>query len=215
VSRSDGSGRSDSVSAKSSNHLVWTPPSPQAQSAKPIVSTFGGCFPLAGEEVVVPSLAARHPRLTLALTLAWSATVALLLFGLTLPAIRIVRLRLFSGDHSIVGSVGLLADGGQWFLAAVIGLFSVVVPAVKLGLLAWLWFAGGGAQGHAGRVVRAIDAHGKWSMLDVLVVAVLVVTLQGGFWVRAEPRPGLWLFAAATFFTMLLSGLVRRLAHRP
>ena len=159
------------------------------------------------------ALATRHPRLTLVLAFVWSATVALLVLGLSLPAIRIVRLRLFSGDHSIVGSVGLLAEGGQWLLAAVIGLFSVVVPAVKLGLLVWLWFAGGGA--HAGRVVRAIDALGKWSMLDVLVVAVLVVTLQGGFWVRADPRPGLWLFAAATLLTMLLSGLVRRLAHRP
>jgi paraquat-inducible protein A len=159
------------------------------------------------------SLAARHPRLSLVLALVWSVTVALLVFGLSLPAIRIVRLRLFSGDHSIVGSVGLLAEGGQWALAAVIGVFSVVVPAVKLLLLAWLWFAG--THGHAGRVVRMIDALGKWSMLDVLVVAVLVVTLQGGFWVRAEPQPGLWLFAGATLLTMLLSGLVRRLAHRP
>ena len=124
------------------------------------------------------SLAARHPRLSLVLALVWATTVALLVLGLSLPAIRIVRLRLFSGDHSIVGSVGLLADGGQWFLAAVIGLFSVVVPAVKLGLLVWLWFAGGGA--HAGRVVRAI--------VDTERPAHTVVELR---FVRPDARVGL------------------------
>ena len=161
------------------------------------------------------ALAHRHPRLTVVLASAWGVAVLLLAAGLVVPAIRIVRLRLFGGDHSILGSVGLLWDGGQWYLAAIIGLFSVVVPWLKLGLLAWLWFAPPPAHDGSHRLAGWVDALGKWSMLDVLVVAVLVVCLQGGFWVRADPLAGVWLFAAATLVTMVLSGWVRRLAMRP
>lgn len=158
------------------------------------------------------ALARRHPRLTIVLAAAWGIAVILLGAGLIVPAIRIVRLRLFGGDHSIVGSVALLWDGGQWFLAIVIGLFSVVVPWLKLGLLAWLWFATPPARGGPHRIAGWVDAFGKWSMLDVLVVAVLVVCLQGGFWVRADALAGVWLFASATLLTMVLGGWIRRLA---
>jgi len=143
--------------------------------------------------------------------LAWLAALVLLGLGLWLPAIRIVRMRLFAGEYSLLGTVGLLWQTHQWFLALLIGLFTVVTPALKLVVLGWLWAIRHRAMTHAWRMIGVIDTLGKWSMLDVLVVAILVVTLQGGFWVRAQPRAGLWLFAAATLLTMLMSSLARRL----
>ena len=74
-----------------------------------------------------------------------------------------------------------------------------------------LW-RGSGARRH--RLMRAIGGLGKWSMLDVLALALVVVTMRQGFWVSATLRPALYLFAGAVVLAMLLTGWVTRLAAR-
>lgn len=164
------------------------------------------------------SLAARHPRLTVALTALWALAVGALAAGLALPAIRIVRFRLFEDRHSILETVAALWSSGDLLLAAVIGVFSVATPCLKLALLAWLWFAAGpGAAAAASRRQRVagfLDAIGKWSMLDVLAVAVVVAALGGGFVVRAEIGPGIYAFCAATLLTMGLGAAAGVVARR-
>jgi len=75
----------------------------------------------------------RKPNGLTGLLLALSA--ALLAPGLFLPAITVERL--WFGTDSILGSVAALARDGNWFLAAVVGTFSVALPAAKLALAAW------------------------------------------------------------------------------
>jgi paraquat-inducible protein A len=156
------------------------------------------------------SLADRFPRHTIVLSILWVIAATALATGLALPAVRVTRLRLVDETLSVLSGVADLWRDGSWPLAVVIGLFSVAFPAAKLALAVWLWFAP-----HAPRsALHALAvAAGKWSMLDVLVVAIAVASLQSGFLVRLRPEIGIYLFGASTLIATLLTWLIDR-CHR-
>jgi paraquat-inducible protein A len=160
-----------------------------------------------------PSLAQRHPHLTLMVAPAWALAATLLAAGLLLPAVKVTRLRLFDDGYSILEGVAALWRQGDQPLAALIFAFSVVAPWLKLGALAWLWLAPADDP-RGGRLGRWLSTLGKWSMLDVMVVAVIAVSLQGGVLVRIRPDVGVYLFAAAALAAMALALLVDRLRLR-
>lgn len=54
--------------------------------------------------------------------------------GIVLPLIHVDRLYFFSDEPSLIGMIAALWSGGDWLLAAVVALFSVAFPAMKLGL---------------------------------------------------------------------------------
>jgi len=56
--------------------------------------------------------------------------------------------------------------------------------------------------------------YGKWSMLDVFVVAVLVVSVKLGAIASVEMRYGLYAFAAAVILTMYVTARVVSLVNR-
>jgi paraquat-inducible protein A len=153
------------------------------------------------------SLAERYPRVTILLSLLWAAATLSLAAGLALPAVRVVRFRLVDDTLSVLSGIAELWRDGSWPLAIVIALFSVAFPIAKLALAAWLWFAP-----HARRdAVHALVAGtGKWSMLDVMVVAIVVASMQGGFAVRLQPQVGIYLFAASTILATVLTWLIDR-----
>ena len=146
----------------------------------------------------------RKPNGLTGLLLALSA--ALLAPGLFLPAVTVERLW-FGTDYSILGSVAALAGDGDWFLAAVMGAFSVVLPAAKLGLAAWAWLTGKTDA----RAIRALGAVSKYSMLDVFAVAVAVLVLDGRLLTSAQAGPGIVCF---TVSVLLSTWAVHRLHHR-
>jgi paraquat-inducible protein A len=131
---------------------------------------------------------------------------------LLLPALTVTELRLFDTVYSVLRGLNALREAGDWLLFILIFAFSIVLPYAKLGLLAWVWRRGRPAGNH--RALDLIEALGRWSLLDVLVVALAVVTLQGNFFVRTRLEPGIYLFAAAALLSMGLSAWTRRLARR-
>jgi paraquat-inducible protein A len=154
------------------------------------------------------SLAARFPRYTIALTALWAIAVLGLASGLLLPAVRITRLRLIDETLSVVEGIATLWRDGSWLLAIVVALFSVFFPVAKLAVVAWWWLGPRARRG----LPQALVVHtAKWSMLDVMVVAILVASMQGGLLVRLRPEIGIYLFGAATFVGMLLTWLIERL----
>lgn len=159
-----------------------------------------------GSAPVNGSLAERFPRDTVLLVVLWAAAALALGAGLLAPAVRVTRLRLFDTTHSVLSGIADLAAGGSLPLAVVVAVFSVAFPIAKLGLAAWLWFAPRAGD----RAHHVAGAIGKWSMLDVLVVAVVVASLQGGFMVRLRPEAGIYLFALSTILAMALGALIER-----
>jgi paraquat-inducible protein A len=58
-----------------------------------------------------------------------------------------------------------------------------------------------------------LSVYGKWSMLDVFVVALLVVSVKLGAMAEARVEIGIYAFAASVILTMLLSAWIGRHAQ--
>lgn len=125
--------------------------------------------------------------------------------GISLPLIEVKQLLVFTDEPSLVQIVAGLWTS-DWLLAIVVGLFSIVFPAVKLAYLHALTL--GAAPGHLHGALRALS---NWSMLDVMLVAIVVFAAKTSGLASAVTQPGLWFFAASALLTALASALAKRL----
>lgn len=126
------------------------------------------------------------------------AVTALTFYPLAMlaPFLRIERLG-FASESSLLGGIQALLTGGHYLVGIVILLFSVILPAVKLlTLLALSVRARWIHERHRASTYRFVEHLGRWGMLDVLLVAVLVAFVKLGDLVSFEIGPGLYLFAA-------------------
>jgi len=159
--------------------------------------------------IVINSLTTKQTRLILRLMLL--ATSVLFIIGMLAPMIHIQKFIFIKNTFSIVSGISQLFSEGQWFLFIIIGLFSLVLPIIKLVILFIL-------TGHYSENSQSMHKHlhwmhvyGKWSMLDVFVVALLVVSVKLGAIANIEMRYGLYAFAAAVILMMIITAGVIRL----
>jgi paraquat-inducible protein A len=128
--------------------------------------------------------------------------------GIVLPLIQVERLFVFADEPSLVGMVAGLWREGDWLLAMIIALFSIAFPALKLALLHVAAFGGAAAS----RSLPAwLPALSKWSLLDVVLVALVVFAAKTSGLATALAKPGLWFFALSVLLTAGASNLVKRL----
>jgi paraquat-inducible protein A len=147
----------------------------------------------------------RHGSLELTAALAVAALV------LYVPANLYPIMRMhFHGaytESTVWDGVVKLADMGQWFVAIVVFLASIVVPVMKLSGLLYLVttirFGLGRRLRDRTRIYRFIDVIGPWAMLDVFLLAALVGLVQLGQLATVLPGPGLIAFSAVVVLTML------------
>ena len=162
-----------------------------------------------------------RPRL---LTHLHGVAAVCLVVGLLAPMLTIIAQRevamlgqvvLHFESKSILGTVGSLAEAGNWFVAVLLALFSVIVPVAKLLLsLAALIAPEGAFRQRATSLVALI---GKWSMTDVFVVAILLsfLALGDGALTDARLGPGLYFFAAYALLSLVGGlALTRRVLAR-
>lgn len=108
-------------------------------------------------------------------------------------------------SKGVIGSIVKLWETGDIVVAMVILLFSVVVPVLKvLALLVVSIFM---ESRFAHGIIAFFKMIGKWSMVDVFVVAVFLVylTANKGDISRAEVEMGLYFFLAYVIISMLVS----------
>jgi len=144
-------------------------------------------------------------RLALPLVL-FAATLCLAL-GLVLPLIRVERLFVFADEPSLVGIIQGLWQEGDWALSAIIALFSVVFPCLKLGLLHVAAYGGDEVEARIPPWFRALS---NWSMLDVVLVALVIFAAKTSGLATAFTKPGLWFFAASAVLTAAASALAKQ-----
>jgi len=135
----------------------------------------------------------------------FAATVCFAL-GLVLPLIGVERLFVFTDEPSLAGMIAGLWSGGDLALAAIIALFSVVFPALKLGLLYMAAFGGPSAPAIPGW----FRSLANWSMLDVVLVAVVIFAAKTSGLATAFTRPGLWFFAGSVVLTAVATSFAKR-----
>lgn len=127
--------------------------------------------------------------------------------GLYLPIIKLERLFVFTDEHSIVTMIQALFSEGEVLLGLIIVTFSVVLPALKILTLAVLLACNGARL--PPWLIHLIAVLGRWSMLDVLVVAIVIVAMKTSGIGSALSQPGLYFFTASVVLTMVAASLAR------
>jgi paraquat-inducible protein A len=123
-----------------------------------------------------------------------------------LPILQSARLSESESDTILSGVVALWADG-LWPLAALVFVVSIVIPSLKLITLSLLVLSA-----HYGwrrflpertELYRLIEVVGRWSMLDVFVMALLVTLVQLRSVAIIRAGPAALAFASVVVLTML------------
>ena len=133
-----------------------------------------------------------------------------------------LRVGPFSDPYSLTRSVKMMWSQGLYVLAVLVVGFSVFFPFAKLGVLTWV--AGGRElDTRRRRWLGVVEKLGKWSMLDVFLVCLILTLTSGQIMVGAKPLIGIPLFVSAIFLSMLCGELLTAalrhevpvLPHRP
>jgi len=162
------------------------------------------------------SLMELHAQESLIVSGALLLSTILLLMGLSLPLMDAqagILWKRWKSSYSVWAGVVALWEANELLLAAVVFFFSMVFPFVKLLALAVIWFVRL-AEDRRAVLLRWLELLGKWSMLDVFAVAILIVLVKLGPLAKVEPRSGVYFFSAAIMSSMLTAMYVDRLARR-
>jgi paraquat-inducible protein A len=151
---------------------------------------------------------ALHSRVPQSLqrVLAW-LTVGLMCY---VPAnlLPMLRTRTFGRetDNTIVGGVIELAHHGAWDIAIVVFTASVLIPVAKFMVISYLVYSiryRVTLDVHTRiRLYEVVEFIGRWSMIDVFVVAILTALVQLGFIASINPGYAAVFFALSVAFTM-------------
>ncbi len=115
---------------------------------------------------------------------------------------------LFQSDEStIVGGAVDLAHHGAWGIAFIILLASVVIPMAKFWAIAFLAVSVRRPEAAANNsrhlMYEVVEYIGRWSMIDIFVVAILSSLVQLKTLATINPGPASIFFALSVIFTML------------
>jgi len=128
--------------------------------------------------------------------------------GISLPLVRLEKLYFFTETPSLITVIAGLWNDGSMGLSMVIALFSIVFPIAKLY-----------SAFHATLNERALPGWitmlGKWSLMDVLLVAIIIFAAKTSGLATAFAQPGIWFYMASTIFSALAMSKVVRSASLP
>ncbi len=150
-----------------------------------------------------------HLRKVESLSRTWALVLAAAILYIpanVLPVMLTVSMGSEQSDTILSGVFYLLVEG-MWPLAAVIFLASIFVPLLKLVVLIYLLLS---VQFKSTRhakdrtlLYRIIESVGRWSMVDIYVVTILVALVNMGSLATVEAQAGAIAFAAVVVLTML------------
>lgn len=141
--------------------------------------------------------------------LRWILIVATLLFivGIFLPMITLSKFIVIRNSFSVMSGVWELLRNGQFLLFILVAGFSIVLPMLKIHILFRL-LSRQTLSHKVQRYLHLMHEYGRWSMLDVMVVAVLIVTVKLGAIASIQVHYGLYVFAAAVLLIMLVTNRI-------
>lgn len=154
----------------------------------------------------------RYERAAVNLLLGASAVVFAI--GVWAPILTLKKLIFMKNTFSVLTGVGQLARDGQYGLFAIITAFTLVLPCCKIVVLFAAWNRAPRGGSHR-RYLEWLSLLGKWSMLDVFVVAVLIASVKLGALATVEIHYGLYVFAAAVILMMISTQLVYKRTKPP
>ncbi|KAB8313245.1 membrane integrity-associated transporter subunit PqiA [Erwinia endophytica] len=145
-------------------------------------------------------------------SLQWTMALLLTSFLLYIPAnllpIMVTEALGNKITSTIMAGVVLLWSDGSYPVALVIFIASIMVPSLKMLAIVWLcWDANGKSKPYQDsermhKIYEVVEFVGRWSMIDVFVIAVLSALVRMGQLMSIYPATGALLFAVVVILTM-------------
>lgn len=120
------------------------------------------------------------------------------------PILQIERLGQHSESSIVSGSLELL-NHESWFVGSVVLLFSIVFPLTKIVLLPELSMLEIMHRRHKAVNLRLMEQAGKWSMMDVMLPAFLVMLVKLENLVEFHFGPAVIAFILCVMMSMIAS----------
>jgi paraquat-inducible protein A len=147
----------------------------------------------------------RRPH-SVATTAALLLSAALLYVPANLLPVMQMHTLLSDEDDTIMSGVLSLLEQGSWPLALLVFVASIVVPLLKLIAMGWLLLAvirkAPGNPLQRSKLFRLVEFIGRWSMLDVYAVSLLVALVQIRSLATIRVGLGALAFGAVVVLTM-------------
>ncbi|PCI40182.1 MAG: paraquat-inducible membrane protein A [Thiotrichales bacterium] len=130
-------------------------------------------------------------------------SIVLFYYGVFTPFIEVKKFWIFDNKVSVYSSVLILYNTKNYFLCLVIFVFSLVFPIIKILLIFMIWFFIP-APKMASTWLNVVGHLGKWSMMDVFVVAIAIVAMKFGAVASVQMHFGVIAFALSVVLTKIL-----------
>ncbi len=150
-----------------------------------------------------------HSRKPMSLQRSWAWLIAGVIAYFPANFYPIMHTSVFgvSEPNTILSGIMVLVELGSYPVALVVFVASIVVPLLKFFALSWLLISiQRGSEDRRldrARLFRFTEFIGRWSMIDVFVVAILAALVQIGSFAQIDPGVGVMAFGATVIFTML------------
>jgi len=152
--------------------------------------------------------AALHARKPDSISRSWAFLIAAMISYIPANLLPMMMTSTLFGTESdtIMSGVVYFWTSGSWYLALIIFTASILVPMLKMIALMLLlvttqlrlrW-----QPGQRAKLYRLVEIVGKWSMLDVYVVAIMVALVQLKGLATILPGPGAIAFGSVVVLTM-------------
>lgn len=146
-----------------------------------------------------------HFRSGIVIVLMLVSAVVFFIAGIFLPFTSVTKLWLFQNQISVYHGLIILWQAGEMFLFLILFVFTICFPLVKLTAMLVLWLYPRVGPDHARTMFHFVSNLGKWSMLDVFVVAILVLTIKSSGVANIKVGAGFFLFFVSVMLTQFAS----------
>lgn len=126
-----------------------------------------------------------------------------LALGISLPIIKLTKYVFWSTEHSLISTVHVLIKDGQVFLGLTVLIFSIVLPVMKLLYLLLVSTLPVTELTRQHKRLRALEWLGKWSMHDVLVLALTIFFIKSQGVYDTASLNGVYYFTAAVLLMII------------
>jgi len=160
-------------------------------------------------EACCPRCASRlHFRKPNSISRTWALLIAAMILYVPANLLPMMKTSSLFGTQSdtIMSGVVYFWTSGSWYLALIIFFASIMVPMLKMIALIVLLVSvqrrSRWQREQRARLYRLVEFVGRWSMLDIYVVAVIVALVQLKALATIQPGPGAIAFGAVVVLTM-------------
>lgn len=146
-------------------------------------------------------------------SLQWTLALLLIAMMLYIPANAFAMMKMFFignvTSSTILDGVSYMWKDGDYPIAIIIFTASIVIPVIKIIALFLLCYFSvyscGSDEGYCLKIYNFVEFIGRWSMIDIFVVAVTSTLIRNGVMISVYPDVGAVFFAIVVIITMIAS----------